>query len=169
MARMLFTHVRKPGNPPNPGKFAQLQECRRRNQDLKYSANTPKSLTSLESHCSMPRVHPAGSLRSRPLGTKVLSRGRDLAPALGRSDLLLRLLPGGGQADLHPQCDREPEQPGPQGVSKQGHFPSDEAATKLISPALRNITAKWKSRLMEWHDAKTQFAIQFGKRTLLAA
>lgn len=28
-------------------------------------------------------------------------------------------------------------------IKTRGHFPSDEAATKLIWLALRNITAKW--------------------------
>ena len=30
-------------------------------------------------------------------------------------------------------------------IHNKGHFPSDEAATKLIYLALRNITAKWKN------------------------
>ena len=29
-------------------------------------------------------------------------------------------------------------------VRDKGHFPSDEAATKLIFLALRNVIAKWK-------------------------
>ena len=49
-------------------------------------------------------------------------------------------------------------------VRNKGHFPSDEAATKLIFLALRNITAKWKRPPREWHAAKTQLAIQFGSR-----
>jgi putative transposase len=49
-------------------------------------------------------------------------------------------------------------------VRNKGHFPSDEAATKLIFLALRNITAKWKRPSKEWHAAKAQLAIQFGSR-----
>ena len=52
-------------------------------------------------------------------------------------------------------------------IRKKGHFPSDEAATKLIYLALRNITAKWKNPPREWHAAKAQFAIQFGDRFVL--
>ena len=52
-------------------------------------------------------------------------------------------------------------------VRNKGHFPSDEAATKLIYLALRNITAKWKKPPKEWHAAKAQFAIQFGDRFAL--
>lgn len=54
-------------------------------------------------------------------------------------------------------------------IRNKGHFPSDEAASKLIYLALRNITAKWKRPPKEWHAAKTQLAIQFGSRFILAA
>ncbi len=49
-------------------------------------------------------------------------------------------------------------------IRNKGHFPSDEAATKLIWLALRNITAKWKKPPIAWAAAKSQFAIQFGER-----
>ena len=54
-------------------------------------------------------------------------------------------------------------------IRNKGHFPSDEAATKLIYLALRNITAKWQRPPKEWHAAKTQLAIQFGNRFNAAA
>lgn len=49
-------------------------------------------------------------------------------------------------------------------VRNKGLFPSDEAATKLIFLALRNITAKWKRPPKEWHAAEAQLAIQLGGR-----
>lgn len=49
-------------------------------------------------------------------------------------------------------------------IRNKGHFPSDEAATKLIWLALRNITSKWVSPPIAWAQAKAQFAIQFGDR-----
>ena len=49
-------------------------------------------------------------------------------------------------------------------IRNKGHFPSDEAATKLIWLALRNITAKWRNPPIAWASAKSQFAIQFGDR-----
>jgi transposase-like protein len=49
-------------------------------------------------------------------------------------------------------------------IRNKGHFPSDEAATKLIWLALRNITEKWKNPPISWSAAKPQFAIQFGER-----
>lgn len=54
-------------------------------------------------------------------------------------------------------------------IRNKGHFPSDEAATKLIYLALRNITKKWKRPPKEWHAAKAQLAIQFGSRFVIAA
>ena len=49
-------------------------------------------------------------------------------------------------------------------IKTRGHFPSDEAATKLMYLALRNITARWKSPPLSWKAAANQFAIQFGPR-----
>lgn len=49
-------------------------------------------------------------------------------------------------------------------IRNKGHFPSDEAATKLIYLALRNIEAKWKQPPREWHAARAQLAIQFDER-----
>ena len=49
-------------------------------------------------------------------------------------------------------------------IRNKGHFPSDEAATKLIWLALRNLTAKWKNPPIAWAAARKQFAIQFADR-----
>lgn len=49
-------------------------------------------------------------------------------------------------------------------IRNKGHFPSDEAATKLIYLALRNIAAKWTRPPAQWQAAKAQMAIQFGSR-----
>lgn len=49
-------------------------------------------------------------------------------------------------------------------IRNKGHFPNDEAATKLIYLSLRQIEAKWKRPPKEWHAAKSQLAIQFGER-----
>lgn len=53
-------------------------------------------------------------------------------------------------------------------IRNKGHFPSDEAAAKLIYLALRNIAVKWKRPPKEWHTAKAQLAIQFGERFVSA-
>jgi transposase-like protein len=49
-------------------------------------------------------------------------------------------------------------------IKNRGHFPNDEAASKLIYLALRNITRDWKMPPREWKAAMTQFAIQFEGR-----
>jgi putative transposase len=49
-------------------------------------------------------------------------------------------------------------------VRIRGHFPSDEAAMKLIWLQLREITKNWKMPPREWSAAKAQFAVVFGDR-----
>jgi putative transposase len=49
-------------------------------------------------------------------------------------------------------------------IKNRGHFPSDEAATKLIWLALRNITNDWSRATREWSAAMNQFAIAFADR-----
>jgi putative transposase len=49
-------------------------------------------------------------------------------------------------------------------VRARGHFPSDEAAMKLIWLRLREITRDWKMSPKEWHAAKAQFSLLFGDR-----
>ena len=86
----------------------------------------------------------------------------------GGSDSVFRLLPGGRKIlyttnaieSLHSQVRKA--------IRNKGHSPSDEAATKLMYLALRNITAKWNKPPRAWHAAKAQFAIQFGDRFVLA-
>lgn len=53
-------------------------------------------------------------------------------------------------------------------VRGRGHFPSDEAATKLIWLVLRNMTIKWKNPPISWHAAKTQLALQFEDRFVMS-
>ena len=49
-------------------------------------------------------------------------------------------------------------------IKTRGHFPSDDAATKLIWLALRNITADWGRAATAWRGAMIQFAIAYGDR-----
>src|ERR1700746_238590 len=53
-------------------------------------------------------------------------------------------------------------------LKTRGHFPNDQAATKLIYLALRNITKKWKNPPVTWKLAATQFALQCGERFFAA-
>ena len=49
-------------------------------------------------------------------------------------------------------------------IKTRGHFPNDDAATKLIWLALRNITGKWERAAPTWRQAMNQFAILYGDR-----
>ena len=54
-------------------------------------------------------------------------------------------------------------------IKTRGHFPSDDAATKLIWLALRNITADWGRAAKDWKAAMNQFAILYEERFTQAA
>ncbi len=49
-------------------------------------------------------------------------------------------------------------------MKTRGHFPNDEAATKLIWLALRNITKDWSRATPHWKAAMNQFAIIYQER-----
>ena len=50
-------------------------------------------------------------------------------------------------------------------IKTRGQFPTDDAATKLIWLALRNITATWRTKAANhWHLAMQQFAILYEDR-----
>jgi putative transposase len=49
-------------------------------------------------------------------------------------------------------------------IRNRGHFPNDEAATKLIYLALRNIEKKWIMPSRTWKEALNQFAVLYEDR-----
>lgn len=49
-------------------------------------------------------------------------------------------------------------------LKTRGHFPNDEAATKLVWLALRNITKDWARAAPHWKAAMNQFAILYEER-----
>jgi putative transposase len=49
-------------------------------------------------------------------------------------------------------------------IKTRGHFPTDDAASKLIWLALRNITADWGKAAHNWKEAMNQFAILYDDR-----
>ena len=49
-------------------------------------------------------------------------------------------------------------------IKTRGHFPTDEAATKLIWLALRNITGDWSRANRDWKEAMNQFAVLYAER-----
>jgi len=52
-------------------------------------------------------------------------------------------------------------------IKTRGHFPSDEAASKLLYLALRNIIAKWKKASVQWQQTLPHLAVLFGERFIL--
>ncbi len=48
-------------------------------------------------------------------------------------------------------------------IKTRGSFPSEEAATKLLYLALRNVTAKWEA-IQHWKQALNQFELLWGER-----
>ena len=49
-------------------------------------------------------------------------------------------------------------------VRTRGHFPSDDAAIKLLYLVLNHAAEDWKRPPREWFEARTQFAVVFGER-----
>ena len=49
-------------------------------------------------------------------------------------------------------------------IKSRGHFPTDEAAAKLLYLALRNILTKWKRGNHAWQAAMPPLALQFDTR-----
>jgi putative transposase len=49
-------------------------------------------------------------------------------------------------------------------IKSKGHFPSDDAASKLLFLALRNAEKKWRMPPQTWKSAMNQFQIQFEGR-----
>lgn len=51
-------------------------------------------------------------------------------------------------------------------IKTRGHFPTDDAAVKLVWLALRNITAAWTLPAQRWKPALQAFALAYGDRFL---
>jgi putative transposase len=49
-------------------------------------------------------------------------------------------------------------------IKTRGHFPTDEAATKLLWLALRNVTLQWQKTPNGWPEAMHHFVILYGDR-----
>jgi len=49
-------------------------------------------------------------------------------------------------------------------VRARGHFPTDDAAIKLLFLVLNRSEKEWKMPPREWVMAKAQFAVLFGER-----
>ena len=52
-------------------------------------------------------------------------------------------------------------------IKTRGHFPNDEAATKLLWLALRNVTRRWTMPIRPWREAMSQFAVLYQERFVI--
>jgi len=52
-------------------------------------------------------------------------------------------------------------------VRTRGHFPSEEAAMKLLYLQLREISKDWKMPPREWYAAKAQFSLLLTDRFVM--
>jgi putative transposase len=52
-------------------------------------------------------------------------------------------------------------------IKNRGHFPSDDAAIKLLWLALRNVMVKTERKAFDWRSAMNEFAILFDGRLSL--
>ena len=69
----------------------------------------------------------------------------------------------GPPGDLHHERDRGAQPPAPKSDQDQGHFPSEDAARKLIYLAIQNAVPQW-TRTRGWTKALLAFKIHFGDR-----
>lgn len=97
------------------------------------------------------------------MGPEVSDRGSGLAPGLGSGDSILCVSLADPQGDLSNAIESVNARLR-KIIKTRGHFPSDDAATKLIWLALRNITTDWGRAAKDWKEAMNQFAILYVKR-----
>lgn len=71
---------------------------------------------------------------------------------------------GDAVGEIKERQHRIPPQSVRRAVRTRGHFPSDEAATKLIYLVLHRLTKDWKMPAREWYAARAQFAVLFADR-----
>ncbi len=103
-------------------------------------------------------------LRRRLVGSPLPRDRPELAAGLERGGAVLRL-PQRRSPDLvHHERHRGLERQAAPGGPRQGHFPTDEAAMKLLFLVLNRTEREWKMPPREWGMAKAQFAVLFGER-----
>ena len=93
------------------------------------------------------------------LNSACLLGANQYAPHGGRHALHFHFL-GGCHVCLNSKLRRA--------IRTRGHFPSDDAAAKLLYLVLNHAAADWKRPPREWFEAKTQFAVMFKERFVLA-
>ena len=106
----------------------------------------------------------AGCLRGRPLGREISGHRTGLAAQLG-TRLAFFVFPEAGRRIVYTTNAIESLNAKiRRAVRTRGHFPSDEAASKLLYLVLDHAAEAWTRPPREWFKAKTQFAVIFGER-----
>ena len=104
------------------------------------------------------------AFRGRSLGPQIRGHCPELATGLGRSCAVL-CLPGRVRRLLYTTNAIEALNAKlRRAVRARGHFPTDEAALKLLFLVLNRSEKEWTMPAREWCMAKAQFAILFGER-----
>jgi putative transposase len=87
-----------------------------------------------------------------------------MATAMGSGDPVLRLPPEVRRIIYTTNAIESLNSTLRTAVRSRRHFPTDEAAIKLLYLALRRVSNDWKNAQREWTAAMTQLAIMFGDR-----
>ena len=101
------------------------------------------------------------------MGQQVSGHRAKLAPQLGTRHSVLRI-PRSVRRTYTTNAIEALNSKLRRAVRTRGHFPSDDAATKLLYLVLNNAVADWKRPPREWAEAKTQFAVMFKERFVRA-
>ena len=107
-------------------------------------------------------------LRARVRGAQISGDRAELAAQLGACHPLLRLPRSVRRIIYTTNAIEALNSKLRRAVRTRGHFPSDEAAIKLLFLVLRQVARTWKMPPREWCEAKTQFAIMFDDRFVKA-
>ena len=110
------------------------------------------------------RRHGSRCVRARRVGHEVSDGRRRLASRLDARDPFFAFPPAVRRIIDTTTALESVHAPLRKIIKTRGHFPSDEAATKLIWLALRNITARWARGPTHWTPAMNQFAILYEGR-----
>ena len=100
-------------------------------------------------------------LCARSVGCKISSHRAKLAPQLGTRESVFAFPEGVRRIIYTTNAIEALNSKLRRAVRTRGHFPSDDAATKLLYLVLNHATAEWKRPPREWAEAKTQFAVMF--------
>lgn len=87
-----------------------------------------------------------------------------MAPSLKERHSVLCLLTGSSTDNIHDKHDRESAHAPRKIIKNRGHFPSDEAAIKLLWLVFRNVNDGKIRSAREWKLAMNQLAVWCGDR-----